>query len=102
MRHVDDQVLELGHLEQVRRAAQVVDLAVFRMLLDERLARGALGQPEHRLRHHQVVMAADLDAGVLLVRHDQERLVRLPPRGVVVFGLRRQIRLASARRGRRR
>ena len=94
MRHVDDEVLELGHLEQVGRAAEVVDLAVLRMLLHERLARVALQQPVDRLRHHQVVVAADLDPGVLLVRHDQERAIRLPLRRLVVFGLRRQELLA--------
>ena len=86
MRHEDEHVLALRHLHHVRRAADVVDLAVGRMLLDQRLARLARRQPEQRLRDEQVVVAAENAGEDLLVRHDQEVLVRVAPRHFVVVG----------------
>ena len=72
--------LGIHHGLHVRGAARVIDLAVTRHLLDERLSRLPHFRPVHVLRPHDVVVAAEVRAR-LFPRHDQEVLVRRAPRG---------------------
>jgi hypothetical protein len=56
------------------------------MLLDERLSCCTRSDPEDRLRHHKIHMAAKDVAEHLFVFGDQEGAVRMPARNLVIIG----------------
>ena len=71
------------HRQQIGRRTRVVDRAVLRVLLGERLAFLADLGPIDRAREDQRVVSADVRIG-LLARHQQKLAVGVPPAGLEV------------------
>ena len=70
-------MLGFQKLQQVFRAAKVVDLAKDRIVLGERLPFLAYSREVHRLGKQHVVVAAEVHVG-LFPRHHEEILVGCP------------------------
>src|SRR5262249_34867595 len=49
--HEKDHVLAMRHFDEIRRASDVIDPSVFRMIFDEWLAGSACLSPEDRMRN---------------------------------------------------
>src|SRR5580704_7501242 len=69
----------------------MVDLAVLRIVLHERLPAGAPVRPVDWVRNQKIVMSTEFLLGsrqfkYLLVRHHQEVLSRMKPGGLVIEG----------------